>query len=84
MQTTTEREWVEPRLAHLLGLEERPHSRARGPVRGVADVLRADRRGARLSWCFEDLQWADTALLEFIDHLVEWSRKGHPIFIAGA
>ena len=29
---------------------------------------------------FEDLQWADTGLLDFIDHLVEWSR-GRPILV---
>jgi predicted ATPase len=29
---------------------------------------------------FEDLQWADSGLLEFIDHLLEWSAE-HPIFI---
>ena len=29
---------------------------------------------------FEDLQWADSALLEFIDYLMEWSRH-HPLFV---
>ena len=29
---------------------------------------------------FEDLQWADSGLLAFIDHLVEWSR-GVPIYV---
>ena len=29
---------------------------------------------------FEDLQWADQALLDFIDHLATWSRA-HPILI---
>ena len=29
---------------------------------------------------FEDCQWADASLLEFIDYLLEWSRS-HPIFI---
>ena len=29
---------------------------------------------------FEDLQWADPSLLEFVDHLLEWSRP-HPIFV---
>jgi tetratricopeptide (TPR) repeat protein len=29
---------------------------------------------------FEDLQWADTGLLDFIDHLLEWS-KGVPIYV---
>ncbi len=29
---------------------------------------------------FEDLQWADSGLLSFVDHLVEWSR-GVPIYV---
>ena len=29
---------------------------------------------------FEDLQWADTGLLDFIDHLLDWSR-GLPILV---
>ncbi len=29
---------------------------------------------------FEDLQWADTGLLDFIDHLLDWS-KGLPIMV---
>jgi len=29
---------------------------------------------------FEDLQWADPSLLDFVDYLLNWSR-GYPIFI---
>ena len=29
---------------------------------------------------FEDLQWADSGLLDFIDHLLDWSR-GLPIMV---
>src|SRR5205823_8993257 len=29
---------------------------------------------------FEDLQWADAALVEFISYLLEWSRN-HPIYV---
>jgi tetratricopeptide (TPR) repeat protein len=29
---------------------------------------------------FEDLQWADGGLLEFLDYLMEWSRN-HPLFV---
>src|SRR5207247_1455376 len=29
---------------------------------------------------FEDLQWADAALLDFIQYLLEWSRT-HPLFV---
>ena len=29
---------------------------------------------------FEDLQWADGGLLDFIDYLLDWSRA-YPIFV---
>ena len=48
---------------------------ARRAVRGVADVLRAHRRRrGTVVLVFEDLQWADSGLLDFIDHLLDWSR----------
>jgi class 3 adenylate cyclase/tetratricopeptide (TPR) repeat protein len=68
-----ERAWVEPRLANLLGLEER---------------VDADRQDLFAAWrlfferladenpvilVFEDLQWADAALLAFLEYLLEWS-----------
>jgi predicted ATPase/class 3 adenylate cyclase len=75
-----ERAWVEPRLAHLLGLEER---------------VSTDREDLFAAWrlfferlaeegptvlVFEDLQWADAALLDFVDYLLDWSRN-HPLFV---
>jgi class 3 adenylate cyclase/tetratricopeptide (TPR) repeat protein len=75
-----ERSWVEPRLAHLLGLEE-----------GVA----GDQENLFSAWrilferlaeqsptvlVFEDLQWADEGLLDFLEYLLDWAR-GHPLFV---
>src|ERR671931_883242 len=75
-----EREWVEPRLAQLLGL---------------ADKSPAEREDLFAAWrlfferlpgpnptvlVFEDLQWADKALLDFVDYLLEWSRN-YPLFV---
>ncbi|HYV01473.1 MAG TPA: adenylate/guanylate cyclase domain-containing protein, partial [Actinomycetota bacterium] len=74
-----ERAWVEPRLAHLLGLEERT---AREPEdlfsawRLFFERL-ADRNPTAM--VFEDMQWADRGLLDFIDYLMNWSRN-HPFF----
>jgi predicted ATPase/class 3 adenylate cyclase len=80
MPDAEERAWVRPRLEQLLCLcDPEPEERqnlfsawrlfferlaARGPV-----VL-----------VFEDLQWADTSLFDFIEHLLDWSRA-HPIFV---
>jgi class 3 adenylate cyclase/predicted ATPase len=75
-----ERKWVEPRLAHLLGLEERS-------APDQSDLFSAWRLFFErladedpVAMVFEDLQWADTALLDFIEYLLEWS-KDHPLFI---
>jgi class 3 adenylate cyclase/tetratricopeptide (TPR) repeat protein len=75
-----ERRWVEPRLSHLLSLEERA-------ARDKEDLFAAWRlffermaEDRPVIMCFEDCQWADASLLEFIDYLLEWSGS-HPIFI---
>jgi predicted ATPase/class 3 adenylate cyclase len=75
-----EQRWVEPRLAHLLGLEERS---TREPEelfsawRLFFERL-ADRNPVVM--VFEDLQWADAALIDFITYLLEWSRN-HSLFV---
>jgi class 3 adenylate cyclase/tetratricopeptide (TPR) repeat protein len=75
-----ERRFVEPRVAHLLGLEE-------GPRYERDDLFSAwrvffERLSAvnPVAMVFEDMQWADDSLLDFIDYLLEWSRQ-HPIFV---
>jgi len=75
-----ERRWVEPRLAHLLGIEERS-------ARDKEDLFAAWRLFfERMSevhpvvMSFEDMQWADTSLLDFIEYLLDWSRS-HAIFV---
>jgi predicted ATPase/class 3 adenylate cyclase len=75
-----ERRWLEPRLAQLIGLEE-PGGTDR------QDIFAAWRRFyERLAeemptvMVFEDMQWADPSLVEFIDYLLDWSRD-HRLFI---
>jgi class 3 adenylate cyclase/tetratricopeptide (TPR) repeat protein len=75
-----ERRFVEPRVAHLLGLEE-------GPRFEREDLFSAWRvffeRLAQVNpvmMVFEDMQWADDSLLDFIDYLLEWSRN-FPLFV---
>ena len=73
--TDEDRRWVEPALLTLLGLEPAPA--------GGRDVLfaawriffeRIAEQGTTVL-LFEDLQWADTGLLDFVEHLLEWSRN---------
>jgi class 3 adenylate cyclase/tetratricopeptide (TPR) repeat protein len=75
-----ERAVVEPRLQHLLGLTERT-------ALDKEDMFSAWRlyfermtdRGP-VALVFEDLHWADAALVEFVQHLLDWSRA-KPIFV---
>ncbi len=75
-----ERHWVEPRLAHLLALEELA-------IQEREDLFSAWRLFfERLAekeptvLVFEDMQWADTSLLEFVEYLLEWSRN-HALYV---
>ncbi len=75
-----ERAWIEPRLAHLLGLAERRASDQEdlfSAWRRLFELLAAERP---LVAVFEDLHWADTGLLDFVEYLLEWSRD-FPIFV---
>src|SRR5206468_1006283 len=75
-----DRRFVEPRLAHLLGLE---------------DGMRYERDDLFAAWrlfferltetypvvmAFEDMQWADDSLLDFIEYLLDSSRNS-PILV---
>ncbi|MBA4169986.1 MAG: AAA family ATPase [Chloroflexi bacterium] len=76
----SERERIGPALLTLLGVEEAPA--------GGRDTLfpawrlffeRIAEKGTTVL-AFEDLQWADSGMLDFIDHLLDWSR-GLPIMV---
>jgi len=72
----TEAAWVEEHVRALAGLEAAAavggnrHSEAAAAWRRFLEAL-ADRQPLVL--VFEDLHWADDALLDFIDHLADWS-----------
>jgi tetratricopeptide (TPR) repeat protein len=75
-----ERRFVEPRLAQLLGLGEHE-------TRDRQDLFAAWRLFfERLAdayptvLAFEDMQWADASLLDFVEYLLEWSRN-HPVYV---
>ena len=74
-----ERRFVEPRLAHLLALEEGRYER---DDLFAAWRLFFERLAAVYPavMVFEDMQWADASLLDFIEYLLEWSRNS-PIYV---
>jgi class 3 adenylate cyclase/tetratricopeptide (TPR) repeat protein len=75
-----ERRFIEPRLAHLLGLEE--HAQWERENLFSAWRLFYERLSEEMPTVlvFEDMEWADAALLDFIEYLVDWSRN-HPLFV---
>ncbi|MEO9024258.1 MAG: adenylate/guanylate cyclase domain-containing protein [Solirubrobacteraceae bacterium] len=75
-----ERRLVEPRLAHLLRLEERPDADRADLFSGWRLFFERMAATEPVVLAFEDLQWADSGLLEFVDYLLEWSAD-NPIFV---
>jgi class 3 adenylate cyclase/tetratricopeptide (TPR) repeat protein len=77
-----ERDWIQARLAPLVGL-------------GAADAVSADREESFAAWrsfleaiaasgplvmVIEDMHWADPAMLAFVEHLSEWA-SGVPMLV---
>ncbi len=75
-----ERRWIEPALLALLGAGEPPAGGRDELFRAWRTFLERMAATGTVGLLFEDLQWADPGLLDFIDHLLEWSR-GVPILI---
>jgi class 3 adenylate cyclase/tetratricopeptide (TPR) repeat protein len=75
-----EQRWLEPRLAHLLGLEERSDDQRESLFAAWRTFFeRVADRGPTIL-VFEDLHWADAGLIDFIEHLLAWARSS-PIFV---
>jgi class 3 adenylate cyclase/tetratricopeptide (TPR) repeat protein len=75
-----ERSWVEPRLAHLLGLEEGAPGDQENLFSAWRILFERLSEEAPTVLVFEDMQWADSGLLDFLEYLLEWSRS-HPLFV---
>jgi class 3 adenylate cyclase/tetratricopeptide (TPR) repeat protein len=75
-----ERRWIGPRLEVLLGLGESVGGeRAELFAAWRTFFERVADRGTTIL-VFEDLQWADAGLIDFIESMLEWSRL-HPVLI---
>ena len=76
-----ERAFVEPRLATLLGVDDEETSHDRQDLFAAWRLFferLADTYPTVL--VFEDMQWADASLLDFVEYLLEWSRSS-PLFV---
>ena len=80
LRDPADRTFVEPRLAQLLALGD--HKPGEQQDLFAAWRLFFERLAETYPTvlAFEDLQWADASLLDFVEYLIEWSR-GHPIFV---
>ncbi len=77
-----ERSWIEPGLLQLLGLEDGAGANRQRETLFAAwrtFFERIAERGTVLL-VFEDLQWADAGMLDFIDHMLDWSRD-RPLYL---
>ena len=75
-----EREWVEPRLQQLLGLVERTTTDRDDLFSAWRRFFECLAEKATVVLVFEDLHWADSGLVSFVEHLLDWSRS-LPIFV---
>jgi predicted ATPase/class 3 adenylate cyclase len=75
-----EREWIEPRLAQLLALEDRGDGDRADLFAGWRLFLERLAERDPVVLAFEDMQWADAPLLEFLEYLLEWSRS-HRLYV---
>jgi class 3 adenylate cyclase/tetratricopeptide (TPR) repeat protein len=74
-----ERRWIEPAILALLGLERSSVGSEQrfGAWRTFFERLAGS---APVVMIFEDFHFADAGLIDFVDHLLEWSRNV-PIFV---
>ena len=75
-----ERRWIEPALIFLLGYGEAPAGGREELFAAWRTFFERIATEHPVLLVFEDLQWADAGLLDFIDHILEWSTN-HPIYV---
>ena len=77
-RTSRNASWIEPALLALLGVETGvAPEQLFGAWRTFFERLAAT---APVVLVFEDFHYADSGLIDFVDHLVEWSRA-YPIYV---
>ncbi|HEX8025400.1 MAG TPA: adenylate/guanylate cyclase domain-containing protein [Candidatus Limnocylindrales bacterium] len=78
MAAHPDRRWVETALLQLLGFGGGlPSNELFGAWRTFFEALAST---GTVVLVFQDMHWADSGTLDFIDHLVEWARN-QPIFV---
>jgi class 3 adenylate cyclase/tetratricopeptide (TPR) repeat protein len=75
-----ERRWLLERLAPLVGIEAASPAERQELFTAWRRFLEGLAAAGATVLVFEDLHWADEALLDFLEHLVEWS-QGVPLLV---
>ncbi|HEU4355082.1 MAG TPA: adenylate/guanylate cyclase domain-containing protein [Actinomycetota bacterium] len=75
-----ERQWVLQRLAPLVGLEAASSAERQELFTAWRRFLEGLAAARASVFVFEDLHWADDALLQFLEYLADWS-EGVPLLI---
>ena len=76
----SERRWLLERLAPLVGIEAATRAERQELFTAWRRFLDGLAAAGPTVLVFEDLHWADEALLDFLEHLVEWS-QGVPLLV---
>ena len=77
-----EHEWLLARLAPLVGAEATGSAEQEESFTAWRRFLEAMPGTDPVVYIFEDLHWADPAMLAFIEHLADWS-EGVPMLLVG-
>jgi class 3 adenylate cyclase/tetratricopeptide (TPR) repeat protein len=80
VRVPADQEWIEPRLAALLGLNESPTGDQTEFFAAIRSFFHSVAERSTTVLVFEDHHWADTGLLDFVVELVERSPR-HPILV---
>ena len=75
-----ERRWIGPRLLALLGLEDAPAGQREELFAAWRTFFERVADQGPVVMVFEDLHWADSGQIDFIESILEWS-KGRPILV---
>ena len=75
-----ESRWLEARLGQLLDVEAAPTTERTDLFAAWRLFFERLAATSPVVMVFEEMQWADSGLVEFVAYLMEWSRH-HPIFV---
>jgi len=75
VEDAEERAWIRPRIFQLLSLESRESLEQADLFAGWRLFFERVAERSPVVLVFEDMQWADKPLLEFVEYLLEWSRN---------